>query len=159
MLYYLYFFAYLKDLEAENLKKTISVKLSPENPTQTEFTYEVPGSDEESTKITTFQYDSTTKLSHIEENLVQQISSRKFLKFFPVGRAVSLEEDNEDDISQSIFSKTSEVDKKLTRQQEKLFKQHVETTKMLQQLLEKQSEFQKELFEVKNVVFSLQNKM
>jgi hypothetical protein len=156
MLYYLYFFAHLKDLEAEYLKKPNSLLQSFEDSsatTLTEFSYGIPGNDEETnSKITTFRYDASPKLSQLEEYLVQQIASRKFLKFFPVGRARSLEEDNEDDISQSIFMKTSEIEKKISRQQEKMFKQHAETTRALQQLFEQHGELQKEVQQLKNVL-------
>eukprot|EP01125_Pyxidicula_operculata_P015457 TRINITY_DN5248_c0_g1_i1.p1 TRINITY_DN5248_c0_g1~~TRINITY_DN5248_c0_g1_i1.p1 ORF type:complete len:2660 (+),score=527.09 TRINITY_DN5248_c0_g1_i1:28-8007(+) len=104
-LHYLYFFAYLRDLSAQN--------------TDTLFPRE---------------------LSVLEQDIFQKIEQRKFLKFFPIGRASTLEsEEEEDATTKRIYHKFSQLDKytkNTSQQQEQVIKSFSETSQHVTSIFE-----------------------
>jgi len=68
------------------------------------------------------------QLTAIEEDVVGQINSKQYQKFFPVGRAVALEEDD-DQIAKALEHQSSILEQQLNTkydQHEKLLKQYIE---------------------------------
>jgi len=88
------------------------------------------------------QYKSeaeSMELTPLELDLKQKVYERKFLKFFPIGKALTLESpEEEDEYNNRMLQKVQQLEKHVgltAQQQEKIFKQTTDTNRQLQFLL------------------------
>jgi len=129
---YFYFFAYLRDLEEQSYK-SVSNSNRQESPAPSKLTVAtktslLKKSDENYGDEDDEVVFVTHGLSQLEEEVVQQINNNQFLKFFPVGRALGLEEE-EDQLTKTLLDQTEQLEQKFTQsseQQEKAIKQYID---------------------------------
>uniref|UniRef100_A0A6B2LM99 Uncharacterized protein n=1 Tax=Arcella intermedia TaxID=1963864 RepID=A0A6B2LM99_9EUKA len=101
--------------------------------------------------------DSETKRSHSDLSLLEQdvkkmVNQKKFLKFFPIGKASSLEAPEEDQVNEKLLSSVKNIERQIqqsAKQQEKLFKQTTDANRQLQFLFFHLKKTQEELEAVK----------
>jgi len=99
------------------------------------------------------------QLSSIEEDLKKKVYERKFLKFFPIGKALSLEcPEEENEFNERMIQKVQRLEKQTdltTQQQEKIFKQTSDNNRQLQFLLTQLKRTTEEINQLKHQIVNL----